>query len=159
MRKALQVGLVSAGILLIGSSAEAAQNWTSAGNVGILSGNQVYLPIQAPINLCGNAIGVLGNASAGCQGGAIAQIPGTMPIPYDGPNRTLDQKKHKQGQWFHHDNGTCDLNWVTSGNVGILNGNQVHAPIQLPIDVSGNAIGVLGGANAWSTGGSTATYC
>jgi hypothetical protein len=40
------------------------------GNVSILSGNTVNIPITAPINICGNAVAVLGFAEASCQGGA-----------------------------------------------------------------------------------------
>src|SRR5688572_2690794 len=42
------------------------------GNGGILSGNSVSSVIQVPVNVCGNAIGILGNASAQCTGGAWA---------------------------------------------------------------------------------------
>lgn len=35
----------------------------SHGNNGIGNGNQVYAPVNVPINVCGNAIAVLGAAS------------------------------------------------------------------------------------------------
>jgi hypothetical protein len=40
------------------------------GNVSVLSGNTVNIPISIPINVCGNAIAILGFAEASCQGGA-----------------------------------------------------------------------------------------
>lgn len=40
------------------------------GNVSILSGNKVNIPISIPVNICGNAIAILGFAEASCQGGA-----------------------------------------------------------------------------------------
>ncbi|MFC5187045.1 chaplin family protein [Actinomadura harenae] len=40
------------------------------GSGGVLSGNQIIAPISIPIDLCGNAVGVLGTASGGCKGGA-----------------------------------------------------------------------------------------
>ncbi|GAA1661749.1 hypothetical protein GCM10009830_03660 [Glycomyces endophyticus] len=49
---------------------------TSQGNVGLGNGNQVFAPIQAPINVCGNAIAILGVATASCDGGSEAEIPG-----------------------------------------------------------------------------------
>ena len=36
----------------------------------ILGGNQVNLPISIPINICGIAIGILGDAFANCEGSA-----------------------------------------------------------------------------------------
>src|SRR5438309_2250464 len=41
---------------------------------------------------------------------------------------------------------------TTTDNSGILGGNQVQAPIQVPISVTGNAIGLLGSASAASSG-------
>ncbi|MEV0716097.1 chaplin family protein [Asanoa sp. NPDC050611] len=35
-------------------------------NAGILNGNQVVVPVQVDVNLCGNSIAVLGNAAASC---------------------------------------------------------------------------------------------
>lgn len=42
----------------------------NVGNVSILSGNSIDMPIAIPVNICGNAIAILGFAEAGCQGGA-----------------------------------------------------------------------------------------
>lgn len=44
--------------------------WITSGDGSILGGNQVFIPINVPVNVCGNAIAVLGIAGAGCQGGA-----------------------------------------------------------------------------------------
>jgi hypothetical protein len=49
---------------------------TTQDNVGLGNGNQVFAPIQAPVNVCGNAIAILGYASASCDGGSDAEIPG-----------------------------------------------------------------------------------
>src|SRR3569833_1618551 len=44
---------------------------------------------------------------------------------------------------------------VTNGNGSVLGGNQVNAPISIPVDVSGNSLAVLGPALAGSQGGSS----
>jgi hypothetical protein len=49
-------------------------NVTGVGNLGILNGNAVNVPITAPINLCGGAIAILGFANAHCVGGAEATV-------------------------------------------------------------------------------------
>ncbi|WP_043615349.1 chaplin family protein [Nonomuraea candida] len=41
----------------------------------VLGGNQVHVPITAPINVCGNAVAVIGVGVAGCKGGASAYAP------------------------------------------------------------------------------------
>ena len=73
VRKSFKVGVLSAGVLLFGGTAANA-DFNSAGNAGLLSGNQINAQLQAPIDVCGNAIGVRGNASAGCKGGSWATL-------------------------------------------------------------------------------------
>ncbi|MBB5871043.1 hypothetical protein F4553_004422 [Allocatelliglobosispora scoriae] len=130
-RNTVKVGLVSvAGILLAGSAAHAApQNWTSIGNTGIGNGIQAYAPIQVPVSVCGNAIGLIGGANANCTGGATA----------------------------HLGEGAFAQNWTTALNTGIANGDQIQTIVQVPVDVCGNAISLLGDSSAWCQGGSTAT--
>lgn len=125
-RKSVKVGVLSAGFLLAGTAAHAAD--TTSNNAGILNGTQVDAMVQAPIDVCGNAIAVLGSATAGCTGGAWATFNGELG----------------------------DL--VSTNNFGLANGTQVRAFVQAPIDVCGNGVGVLGTASAWCTGGSWATH-
>jgi hypothetical protein len=69
--RTLIFGAVAAGgILVAGAPAQAAQN--SFFNSGPLSGNQFSTVVQVPVNVCGNAIAILGNARAACRGGAFA---------------------------------------------------------------------------------------
>ncbi|MER7128381.1 chaplin family protein [Streptosporangium saharense] len=43
---------------------------TTSGRSSVLGGNQVVAPVTAPVNACGNAVAALGDAAAGCLGGA-----------------------------------------------------------------------------------------
>ncbi|WP_067902400.1 chaplin family protein [Actinomadura chibensis] len=45
----------------------------TSGNFSILGGNQVNAPISIPVNVCGNAIAVIGFAAAQCKGGASVE--------------------------------------------------------------------------------------
>ncbi|MBW8484972.1 chaplin family protein [Actinomadura parmotrematis] len=62
------LGMAVAASVLGAAPANADINTSGAG--GVLSGNQVVAPISIPVDVCGNAIAVLGIAGAGCQGGA-----------------------------------------------------------------------------------------
>ena len=186
----------------------------SQGNFGILNGTQALAPIQAPVNVCGLAVPVLGAAFAGCEGGASATVgqsghhrkghkgghhyeesesvpegcgttcppptapPTAPPVQqnpqpqppvgedpddcppghhghHHGKGKQGKHSKHsKDGKHSKHDNDGVTM--ISAGNFGILNGTQVYSPIQVPIDVSGVAVGVLGHASAWSVGGSSA---
>jgi ChpA-C len=63
------------GIVMMGAPAFASVNHSythlsNVGNVTILSGNTLNMPISVPVDVCGNAIAILGFAEASCQGGA-----------------------------------------------------------------------------------------
>jgi len=45
-------------------------NTVGDGNLSVLSGNNVQIPINIPINVCGVAVAILGFGAAGCTGGA-----------------------------------------------------------------------------------------
>ena len=50
-------------------------NIAGNGNIPILSGNNVQIPVLIPIDICGNgALGILGFANASCVGGAAALL-------------------------------------------------------------------------------------
>ncbi|GHJ46485.1 hypothetical protein Cs7R123_38270 [Catellatospora sp. TT07R-123] len=128
VRRSLKAGALTAGaVMATGTAAYAEASVISAGNTGVLNGTQVFAPIQAPINLCGVAVGVAGDALAGCEGGSAAEL-----------------------------DGVYDAHLISTGNHGILNGTQVFAPIQAPINVCGVAAGVLGTAAAFCDGGASA---
>lgn len=75
------LSLAAFGIALAASPAHADVHTSGAG--GVLAGNQVIVPIAIPVNVCGNAVAVLGHAGAGCKGGAAVVRPGkpTHPRP------------------------------------------------------------------------------
>jgi ChpA-C len=96
-------------------------NQNSWDNNGILNGAQIYAPVDVPINICGNALSLLGegNAQAVCS--------------------------NRHGHWTESAWGAKQNSY---DNNGILNGAQVYAPISLPVNLAGNAVGVLGEGNA-----------
>lgn len=68
-----KVLVVSGALAMLSLAAPAhADNFTS-GAGGAISGNQVNVPIAVPVNVCGNAVAVIGVAVAGCKGGSIAK--------------------------------------------------------------------------------------
>src|SRR5256885_966913 len=123
VRKSLKVGILSAGFLLVGGAAAAQAASGTSDNFGVVGGNQVQADAGAPISVSGNAIGLLGSATAnGAASGGGAMVA---------PNAS-----------------------DTSGNFGIGDGNQITPVVAIPIDICGNAIGLLGGADAGCGAGS-----
>ncbi len=158
------------GAIAVNESSRTEADIVSAGNYGLLNGTQVYAPIQAPINVCGNAIALIGGAQAACDGGAVAvngggeddddRDPGYRKH-HDDEFTSMSEGKQKHGKKHGdgHGRGAFDgggNNIVSADNYGLLNGTQIVVPIQVPINVAGNAIGIIGGAFAQATGGAAA---
>ena len=109
-------------------------------NNGILNGTQAYLPVNVPVNVVGNSAAVLGSAQATGVG--------------------VNGRKAESKKVAEHGRPGDGFGQVTGVNNGILNGTQLYAPIDIPINVCGNSLAVLGGAysnaicanNMWSQG-------
>ncbi|GGN25482.1 hypothetical protein FHR83_007438 [Actinoplanes campanulatus] len=113
----------------------------SYNNYGALNGNQVSVPINIPINACGNALALIGSATA--NGICANQIGPTYRMAH--PQESKKAGKRTESATAA---GGGSGDQVTTGNYGLLNGNQVSVPINIPINACGNAIGVLGFASA-----------
>ncbi|GAA2588235.1 chaplin family protein [Actinomadura fulvescens] len=157
-RVAAVVTALAAGLLSAGSGLATAD---TSGDGGVGSGNQVLLPINLPITVSGNAVGLLGNASAGSHVNTAprpAKVTATKAAPkkarhkhkagHKGSAKAKATKKagHKAAKWTREDRGP-----KTSGRGGVLSGNQVIAPLNLPITACGNAVGLLGTGRAGCT--------
>lgn len=70
LKKALAASAIVAaasGVLFTGAPAMANSNVFTSGNGSILGGNQLVADLDVPINVCGNAIAILGVAGANCH--------------------------------------------------------------------------------------------
>lgn len=106
-----------------GTSSSAGQSTT--GEDGTLGGNQIGLPITIPVDLSGNSVSLLGNA-----------------------NTEQIRKEVSQQEQPVVDNSGVN----TSGVDAVAGGNQIQAPITIPVDLSDNAISLLGDSAVESTG-------
>jgi len=149
---------------------------TTSGNNSIGGGNQVSVPVSIPVNVCGNAVAVLGGAFAACEGGASVShdtgggsSAGTsgngsilggnqVRVPVNVPVNVCGNAVNALAQCVggasvgnaRADNSAAGPQ--TSGNESILGGNQVRVPVEIPVNVCGNAVAVLGDAFAGCAG-------
>ncbi len=168
VRRTARVGILSAGFLLAGATAAHADTTaTSTGNNGTLSGNQISAPVDVPVDVCGNGIGVLGVGVPGaghCATGADEESAtlasgnndGTLSgnqvsVPVHVPVNVCDNGIGVLGVGLggssHCATGAADEESATlasGNNDGTLSGNQVSVPVHVPVQVCGNGIGVLG---------------
>jgi hypothetical protein len=99
-------------------------------NNGIANGLQAYLPVNVPVNVVGNAVAVLGEANAAGSGVNGRKAESTTVTEHGKNNR------HGRGDQNSWDNN------------GILNGTQIYAPVDIPINICGNSLALLGEGNA-----------
>ncbi len=126
VRKTLSVGVLAAGALLFApAAAQADTAQVSVDNNGIANGNQAYVPVQVPVNVCGNGVGAVIGVGVGVNG-----------ICANGAAQDVDHDEESKR--------TEDTAQVSGDNDGILNGNQIYVPVQVPINVCGNGVGVVG---------------
>jgi hypothetical protein len=143
----------------------------SGQNFGTGNGTQIKAPIKAPINICGTSLGVLGlsNSQAVCGNrvggesghkqvsgknfgtlnGTQALLPIAAPINLTGTSAAVggtststaasgnDLESGSKG-------GDKGPDQVSGQNFGTLNGTQAKAPIQIPVNLCGTSIAVLG---------------
>ncbi|MER5353230.1 chaplin [Kitasatospora sp. NPDC002551] len=62
-RTALAAGVLAAAALLAGGGtavADSVAHGVAANSPGVLSGNQIQIPVHIPVNVCGNSINIIG---------------------------------------------------------------------------------------------------
>lgn len=128
--------------------ADADAGGRAAGSPGLVSGNLVQLPVQVPVNVCGNTVSVAGllNPAAGntCVNdsgpGAGHGGHGSKPVGKPGPGRAGGQGAGS--------GGGAQATGSGKDSPGLLSGNGIQLPVDIPLNVSGNSIGVAAVGNA-----------
>ncbi|WP_282702332.1 chaplin [Streptomyces sp. CC219B] len=108
------------------AQADSAADGTATGSPGPVSGNTIQLPVHVPVNVCGNTVNVVGllNPAAGntCAAESTADDRAT-------PGGAAAESGGKDSP-------------------GVLSGNGLQLPVDLPVNVSGNSVNVVGIGNA-----------
>lgn len=107
---------------------EASDTLSTDGSGGVASGNQINVPVDAAIDICGNSVAVLGGSSAKCN--TVINV--------------IQASDDNEGEGEDEDSGGSS----TDGSGGVASGNQVDVPVNAAVDICGNAISVLGVAEA-----------
>ncbi|MEU0134498.1 chaplin [Streptomyces sp. NPDC006296] len=163
MRQVTRKGLITmaaaGGVLALSGGyahADAGAAGTAAGSPGVLSGNSIQAPIDVPVNVCGNSVDVggllnpasgndCGNGSSG-SGSAHAQDGGSGDLGHGSGTQASGHEgtgDSGAGTGRHRASGTS-AQAETTGSPGILSGNQVQAPVEIPVNLCGNSITVGG---------------
>lgn len=168
-RKSLMTMAAATGVIAAAGGyahADSAANGSATDSPGVLSGNSVQAPVNIPVNVCGNTIDVVGalnpsfgnscaNKGGGApsggygehRGGSSGSQAGSPGGGYGG-----DQGGDEGGSYGgsqgdsgeYGDSGGAHAGGHTGGSPGVGSGNHVQAPIDLPANVCGNNVGVVG---------------
>jgi hypothetical protein len=84
---------------------------------GVLSGNSVQVPVDVPVNVCGNTVNVLA----------------ALNTAFGNSCRNISHKSsgHEAG---------ADASAVVKGSPGVGSGNNVQVPLDVPVNVCGNSV-------------------
>ncbi|MEY9860474.1 hypothetical protein ABH935_006111 [Catenulispora sp. GAS73] len=139
-------GGATAGGATAGGSGGATAAGSSVGSPGILSGNTIQAPVHIPVNVCGDSVNVVGVG-----------------------NGAKDNHCHNGGGATTGGSGGATATGSSVGSPGILSGNTVQVPVDVPVNLCGDTVNVVGVGNgakgnhchnsggSGSTGGATAT--
>ncbi|GAA2630808.1 LAXTG-anchored chaplin ChpB [Streptomyces spororaveus] len=108
---------------------------------GLLSGNLVQLPVNIPVNACGNTVSVVGVLNSAAGNRCSNEAPGGGG-GHSG-TRSADSVKPGSGN-----GGGAVAEGRGKDSPGVLSGNGIQLPVDLPLNISGNAVSVVGVGNS-----------
>src|SRR5699024_571886 len=86
------------------------------GSGGVASGDQIAVPVDAAVDICGNSVAILGSSTAKCTT--------VINVIHAAPENEADAG--------------------TDGSGGVASGDQIVVPVDAAVDICGNAVSVLG---------------
>ncbi|MEU1853578.1 chaplin [Streptomyces sp. NPDC019990] len=104
--------------------AEAGAYGSAADSPGVVSGNSVQVPVHVPVNVCGNTVNVVGLLNP-AAGNSCANKDGGRS---ERPDRSGGAVAEGDGK----------------DSPGLVAGNGVQVPVDLPVNVTGNSVNVVG---------------
>jgi hypothetical protein len=176
-RKGLITVAAAGGVLALGGGyahADAGAAGAASHSPGVLSGNSVQVPVHAPINVCGNTVNVVGVLNP-AMGNSCANVSGKAPSTGGSHGGSHDDGSYGgshdsghgpgygddgpddggYGGGSHgggsHDsgshNGGSHAGGGTDHSPGVGSGNDVEVPIDVPVNVCGLDVNIIGVGN------------
>ncbi|MGI5449186.1 chaplin [Streptomyces sp. CA-243310] len=149
-RNALITAVVAGGGLAVAgvgglAYADADAGGRAAGSPGLLAGNLVQLPVNTPVNVCGNTVSVVGllNPAAGNRCATTSQGGGAR----SGSGASGQGHSSSSTKAGTANGGGAVAGGQAAGSPGLLSGNGIQLPVDLPLNVSGNSVNVVGIGN------------
>ncbi|MER7774625.1 chaplin [Streptomyces sp. NPDC096191] len=133
---------VSSALAADGAGADAAAD----GSPGLLSGNAIQVPVDVPVNICGNTVDVAGLLNP-AAGNSCANKSGAKTGSSRGSNGSTASSGSSQENSGEAASSGASAQSHTADSPGLLSGNGLQLPVDLPVNVSGNSVSVVGLGN------------
>ncbi|WP_055498789.1 chaplin [Streptomyces albus] len=162
MRQGTRKGLITmaatGGLLALSGGtalADSGAQGSSGHSPGVISGNTFQAPVNVTVNICGNTVSVLGllnpASGNGCSTGAPAGGSGAQ---HERPGQPGGQSGHSpqggrgdQATGGGHGGSGAHADGSSHGSPGVVSGNDVQVPVDVPVNVCGNSVDVVGVLN------------
>jgi len=126
----IAVAVASGAMAVAGpAQADSTADGSAEGSPGLLSGNGIQVPVDVPVNVCGNTLNVVGllNPAMG--------------------NRCANEDGKAKGGKSSGAPGGAAADGGAHGSPGAVSGNNVQLPVDLPVNLSGNSANLIGIGN------------
>ncbi|MER6084853.1 chaplin [Streptomyces sp. NPDC001833] len=126
----IAIAVASGAMAVAGTAhADSAADGTASGSPGLASGNSIQLPVDIPVNVCGNTVDVVGllNPAMG--------------------NKCANEGHKAPGKAGSKTSGRSTAGGSTHDSPGILSGDLVEIPVHVPVNISGNSANLVGALN------------
>ncbi|MDT0436620.1 MULTISPECIES: chaplin [Streptomyces] len=128
----IAVAAVSGAMAVTGAAyADSGAHGAAVGSPGAVSGNTLQLPIDVPVNVCGDTVNVVGLLNP-AMGNTCANGGGRSGA------------KPAGGRAGATTEGGSEADGSAVGSPGVVSGNGIKLPVHLPVNVSGNSVDVVG---------------
>jgi hypothetical protein len=119
---------VASGAMAVAGTAHAdsAADGTASNSPGVASGNAIQLPVDIPVNVCGNTVDVVGllNPAMG--------------------NKCSSEGHKAPGKAGSSTSGHTKADGTAHDSPGVLSGDLVQIPVHVPVNISGNSANLVG---------------
>ncbi|WP_327377013.1 chaplin [Streptomyces sp. NBC_01216] len=155
-RSGLATLMVTGGALALSAGAahaDAGAQGAAVGSPGVISGNSVQLPVHVPVNACGNTVSVVGLLNPAFGNSCENRSGGSDGVGRAHKDQPGTPRAGQQGGHSGHTGGNASngggaaAEGVAHHSPGVISGNGLQLPIDLPANLSGNSINVVGVGN------------
>ncbi|MBL1103877.1 chaplin [Streptomyces sp. 5-8] len=133
--------------------ADSAADGSASGSPGVISGNDIQLPVHLPVSVCGNTVNVVGLLNP-AMGNRCANVGDDTGKATGAKGATADKGATSGGATSAGATsggaktpGGAEAVGSAQGSPGVLSGNGIQLPVHLPVNISGNSVNVVGVGN------------